>query len=101
MIKLPIMLRHPNWQDAVSDALLTRQRWTQRPEGAGLPPPDRAVPGGGQEQGGDGQAAAALIDQENVDAERIAVATGDQRELDGINLFDPACPVESSSPWRR
>jgi type III restriction enzyme len=26
--------------------------------------------------------------------ERIAVATGEQRELDAINLFDPACPVE-------
>jgi type III restriction enzyme len=35
-----------------------------------------------------------LIEVENVAPEKIAVATGDQRELDGVNLFDPACPVE-------
>ena len=35
-----------------------------------------------------------LIDDEKVAVERIAIATGDQRELDGINLFDSACPIE-------
>ena len=25
---------------------------------------------------------------------KIAIATGDQRELDGIDLFDPQCPIE-------
>lgn len=35
-----------------------------------------------------------LIDNENIDPEKIAIATGAQRELDGINLFDPACPIE-------
>ena len=34
------------------------------------------------------------MEVEQVPAERIAVATGDQRELDGINLFDPGCPIE-------
>ncbi|WP_246450546.1 hypothetical protein [Sphingomonas rhizophila] len=24
----------------------------------------------------------------------IAIATGNQRELDGVDLFDPACPIE-------
>ncbi|NJO34621.1 MAG: restriction endonuclease subunit R, partial [Rhodospirillales bacterium] len=35
-----------------------------------------------------------LIEVERIPDERIAVATGDQRELDGLNLFDPACPIE-------
>jgi hypothetical protein len=35
-----------------------------------------------------------LIDNENITPEKIVVATGAQRELDAINLFDPACPVE-------
>src|SRR3546814_2330643 len=37
-----------------------------------------------------------LIETENIPAEKIAVATGDQRGLDGIDLFDPACPIERS-----
>lgn len=35
-----------------------------------------------------------LIDVHRIDERRIAVATGDQRGLDGINLFDPACAVD-------
>lgn len=35
-----------------------------------------------------------LMENENIDESKIAVATGAQRELDGINLFDPKCPIE-------
>ena len=35
-----------------------------------------------------------LMDVEQIPANRIAVATGDQRELDGIDLFDPGCPID-------
>jgi type III restriction enzyme len=35
-----------------------------------------------------------LIENEKIPAHRIAVATGSQRELDGIDLFDPACRIE-------
>ena len=35
-----------------------------------------------------------LMEAENVPEEKIAVATGNQRELDGVDLFDRACPVE-------
>ena len=35
-----------------------------------------------------------LIDVEQVTEDKIAVATGDQRQLDGIDLFDRACPIE-------
>ena len=35
-----------------------------------------------------------LLENENIPPERIAVATGERRELDAINLFDKACPME-------
>lgn len=34
-----------------------------------------------------------LIENENISRSQIAIATGDQRELDNINLFDPNCPI--------
>ena len=34
------------------------------------------------------------METEQIPESKIAVATGDQRELDGIDLFDRACPVE-------
>ena len=34
------------------------------------------------------------MEVENVPESAIAVATGDMRELDGIDLFDPHCPIE-------
>ena len=35
-----------------------------------------------------------LTEHEGIPPDRIAVATGNQRELDGIDLFDRACPIE-------
>ena len=35
-----------------------------------------------------------LIDAHGIDEKRIAVATGDQRGLDKIDLFSPDCPVD-------
>ena len=35
-----------------------------------------------------------LLEVENVSESAIAIATGDMRELDGIDLFDPSCPIE-------
>ena len=35
-----------------------------------------------------------LVDIERVPANKIAVVTGTQRDLDGIDLFDPLCPIE-------
>ena len=35
-----------------------------------------------------------LIDDCRIPEDHIAVATGNQRELDGVNLFDPACKIE-------
>lgn len=34
-----------------------------------------------------------LIEQENIPAEQIAIATGSQRGIEGVNLFARACPI--------
>lgn len=97
MIKLPIVLQtHPNWQEAVRDALLTRKRLAAEAVSEAdylrpillLQAEDKA-----------GEVTvdvlkSYLLEQEQIAAERIAIATGSQRELDGVDLFDPACPVE-------
>jgi type III restriction enzyme len=97
MIKLPIILReHPTgWEDAVRDAILTRKRLETLAQGEAdyLRPLAlfQAQPKGGAvtvdvlHQH--------LMEQEHIPKQQIAIATGSQKELDGVNLFDPACPV--------
>lgn len=97
MIKLPIVLSpHPNWQEAVRDAVLTRERLAEaaRAESDYVRPialfqADNAngeVPVERLKQH--------LMEAHRIEERRIAVATGNQRELDGVNLFDRASPVE-------
>ena len=97
MIKLPIMLtEHQNWQEAVRDAVLTRIRLAQLAEGENdFLRPIALI----QAESKDKEATVDvlkqhLIENEKIDPERIAVATGSQRELDGIDLFDPKCRIE-------
>jgi type III restriction enzyme len=97
MIKLPIVLSpHPNWQEAVRDAVLSRERLAQVAVGEteyvrpivllqadainGEVPVDKLKQH--------------LMTVHDIEERRIAVATGTQRGLDGVNLFDPACAVE-------
>lgn len=97
MIKLPIVLtEHPDWRAAVHDAIETRARLAETAK-----TDDRYIRPITLFQAQDkGQEVTVevlkkyLIDNENIPAEKIAVATGEQRELDTINLFDPACPIE-------
>lgn len=97
MIKLPIMLtEHKNWQEAVRDAVLTRKRLAveAQKEPTYIRPIVlfQAEPKNGTvtwevlKQ--------YLLDELKLDAESIAVATGAQRELDGIDLFSPDCRIE-------
>ncbi len=97
MIKLPIVLHtHPNWQEAVQDALLTRKRLAAEALGEN----DYIRPillFQAEDKAGEATVEKLrdhLIEHEHVDAARIAVATGKQRELEGIDLFDPRCPIE-------
>ena len=97
MIKLPIVLtEHPDWRAAVHDAIETRARLAETAKAD----PRYIRPLTLFQAQDKGQEVAVevlkqyLIDNENIPAEKIAVATGEQRELDSLNLFDPACPVD-------
>lgn len=97
MIKLPIILtEHPDWRAAVHDAIETRAQLadTAKSDARYIRP---LVLFQAQDRGQDVTVEVLkshLIDNEHIAPERIAVATGEQRELDTINLFDEACPVE-------
>ena len=97
MIKLPILLsEHDTWQGAVSGAVAARASLAK----SARDDPDYIRPlvlfqaqPKNQEVTVDALKKH-LTELEGIAPERIAVATGDQRELDGIDLFDRACGIE-------
>lgn len=97
MIKLPVMLaEHQTWQAAVTGAISKRAELAEeaRRERDYIRPIVLF-----QAQNRDEEVTVAvlrqhLIDVEGIGERQIAVATGDQRGLDGIDLFDPGCEVE-------
>ena len=97
MIKLPVMLsEHDTWQNAVNGAIATRASLA---ETAGNDPGRIRPIVLFQAQPKDQEVTVTalkkhLIEVERISEEKIAVATGDQRELDGIDLFNPVCPIE-------
>lgn len=97
MIKLPIMLtEHLNWQDALQDAVITRNKLAidaQKDDDYIRP---IAL---FQAENKNGVVTVEvlkkhLVEQLKIEENKIAVVTGNQRELDGINLFDQSCPIE-------
>lgn len=97
MIKLPIILaEHDTWQNAVNGAIAARASLAD----AAKDDTDYIRPivlFQAQPKNQEVTVEALkkhLIEVEQIAAERIAIATGDQRELDGINLFDRKCPIE-------
>lgn len=97
MIKLPIMLsEHDTWQNAVNGAIAARASLAETAEDD----PDYIRPIVLFQAQPKNQEVTVevlkkhLMEVEQIPEEKIAVATGDQRELDGINLFDPKCPIE-------
>jgi type III restriction enzyme len=97
MIKLPIILtEHPDWRSAIHDAIETRARLadTAKDDARYIRPLALFQ---AQDKGQEVTVEVLkkyLIENENIPLKRIAVATGEQRELDDINLFDSDCPVE-------
>jgi type III restriction enzyme len=97
MIKLPIVLaEHPDgWQACLRDAILTRKGLlieAQKEQDYIRPIVlIQAMPKGGEATVD--VVKQYLLEQENVPEGEIKIATGSQKELDGINLFDPACMV--------
>ena len=97
MIKLPILLsEHDTWQNAVNGAIAKRASLAEaaKRDADYLRP---IVLFQAQKKNQDITVEALkkhLTDVENILERAIAIATGDQRELDGIDLFDPRCPIE-------
>ena len=97
MIKLPIILsEHDTWQSAVHDAVAARASLAEvsKKETGYVRP---IVLFQAQKKNQDVPVSALkqhLLEAEQIPEHKIAVATGDQRELDGIDLFDPQCPIE-------
>ncbi|HEU4961509.1 MAG TPA: DEAD/DEAH box helicase family protein [Sphingomonas sp.] len=99
MIKLPIHLsQHGSWQAAIAHAVDNRA-WLEgiaASDGGGIRPIAlyQAQPA---REGAEATVEVVrrhLIDDCRIPEDLIAVATGNQRELDGIDLFDPACTIE-------
>ncbi len=98
MIKFPVVLKEHNddWRAAVSSAVARRKALAQ----TALEEPDYIRPILlVQAENSRGAATVAevqrhLTDTDGVDAKAIAVATGDQRGIEGVDLFAKDCPIE-------
>ena len=97
MIKLPIMLaEHDTWQNAVNGAIAACASLaeTAKDDADYIRP---IILFQAQPKNQEVTVAALknhLMDIEQIPESKIAIATGDQRELDGIDLFDRTCPIE-------
>ena len=96
MIKLPVMLaEHPTWQNAVLGAVEERARLTEiaKADADYIRP---IVLFQAQDKNQDANVAVlkAYLLETGIDEAKIRIATGDQRELDDVDLFDANCPVE-------
>ena len=97
MIKLPILLsEHDTWEGAVSGAIAARASLAKSAKGDTdyirplvlfqAQPKNQEVTADALKT--------YLTEIERIPREKIAVVTGEQRELDGVNLFDRACGIE-------
>ena len=97
MIKLPIMLtEHTSWQNAVNEAIAARASLdkTAKEDSDYIRPIVLFQAQPKNEEVTVAVLKKHLLEVENVPEAAIAVATGDMRELDGIDLFDSRCPIE-------
>ena len=97
MIKLPIILsEHDSWQNAVTGAIAARSSLAEE----ALNDPGHIRPIVLFQAQPRNQEVTIkvlkdhLLEIERIPEEKIVVATGEQRELDGVDLFDRHCPVE-------
>ncbi|HEU4992641.1 MAG TPA: DEAD/DEAH box helicase family protein [Luteimonas sp.] len=98
MIKFPVVLKEHDggWQSAVSSAVARRKSLAK----LAMEEPDYIRPILLiQAENANGAATVEetrrhLVEADGVAANAIAVATGDQRDLDGIDLFAKDCPIE-------
>lgn len=97
MIKLPIILTvHQTWQESLSASVLARKSLEEYAKiDRQYIRPILLI----QAESKDREVTVDVIkkyltEQENIEDCKIAVATGDQRELDGIDIFNPNCKIE-------
>jgi len=96
MIKLPIVLtEHQTWEHAADNAV--QQRIALEKEAAKEPDYVRPI-AFFQAENKDREVTAEkvrryLIEEAHVPEDQIAIATGDKRELDGVNLMSPNCLI--------
>jgi type III restriction enzyme len=97
MIKLPIELReHLGWEQAVDEAIAKRAEL----EKAATNETEYIRPillFQAQDKNGEIGVEALkkyLVETANIPANEIAIATGEQKELDGINVFSCDCPIK-------
>lgn len=98
MIKMPVVLDEAEtWQGAVNSAILKRaelQEWADKDREGYIRPIVLFQAQKKNEEVTVEVLKKHLIENENIDEDKIAVATGSQRELDGIDLFKPDCKIE-------
>ncbi len=97
MIKLPIILtEHKTWQAAISHSIATRSKLEEsaKKDGQYIRPIVLIQAEDKDEEITYEVVEKYLTDEEKIDRSRIAIATGSKRELEGINLLDPKCPIE-------
>ena len=97
MIKLPILLsEHDTWQSAVSGAIAARASLAKcAKDDTDYIRPLVLFQAQPKNQEVTVEALKTyLTENEGIPPDRIAVATGNQRELEGIDLFDRACTIE-------
>lgn len=99
MIKMPVHLsHHGSWQQAVAHAVQNRAWLAKIAENdpAGIRPIAlyQAMPAAEGNEATVDVLKTYLMDSEKIPENAIVIATGDQRGLDGVNLFDPQCKIE-------
>lgn len=97
MVKLPIMLsEHDNWQNAVNGAIAARASLAElaRDDASYIRPIVLFQAQNRNQEVTVEVLKSYLLESEEVEPQQIAIATGDQRELDNLDLFDPSCPIE-------
>ena len=97
MIKLPILLsEHDTWQGAVSGAIAAQASLAKSAKNDAdyIRPLVLFQAQRKNQEVTVGALKTYLTENEGISPDRIAVATGNQRELDDIDLFDRACKIE-------
>ena len=97
MVKLPFMLtEHTDWEQAINGAVQTRKMLATEAakDMQGYIRPIALIQAEKKDQQYTVDVVKRhLIENEGVTEAEIAIATGEQRELDDINLFDKTCPI--------